>query len=124
MLCSENPSGSKGCCHRMCCCCEAKGLFLPLFALLCLSKNGIEVAESEPPQSRCGNESGRCMAASCKSPSLFSQLCCYTHYQGSERKTLKNREHLWISFQANDCNPISFLLNHHSRHFQAFLRSL
>lgn len=50
MLCSENPSGSKGCCHRMCCCWETKGLFLPLFAWLCLSRNGIEVAESNHPR--------------------------------------------------------------------------
>lgn len=54
MLCSENPSVSKGCCHTMCCRCKAKGLIPPLLAPLCISRKGIEAAESKPPQSRCG----------------------------------------------------------------------
>lgn len=71
MLCSENPSGSKGCCHRMCCCCKAKGLFLPLFAQLCLSRNGIEEAGSEASQSRCVNESARCRLHHANFPACF-----------------------------------------------------
>lgn len=99
MLCSENPSGSKGCCHRMCCFCKAKDLFLPLFAWLCLSRNGIEVAESEPAQSRCGNESARCMATSCKFSSLFSRFCCYTHYQGVKEDTSKTENTFGFLFK-------------------------
>lgn len=129
MLCSENPSGSKGCCHTMCCCCKAKGLIPPLLAPLCISRKGIEAAESKPPQSRCGewvSQVDGCITHSFQLVfPVFLLLSLSRKWNWKTEKKPSKAENTFRFFSwGHDCELISYLLNHYSRHLQTLLRQL
>jgi len=110
----------------MCCCCEAEGLILPLLALLYISGDGTEVAGIEPPQSRRGPRVSQRHGYIMHSffPVLLLPPLPRKLNSKSEKTPLKTGNTFGFIFQGDDGDAISFPLNHHSRHFQAFLRQL